>query len=147
LLEAEPGWQARLFTGPYCPPEIIARLEARQNKRVSVRRFSKRFVDWLAAADLSISMAGYNTCMNTLAAGVPALMLPFEQNLEQRRRVEKLIHRAPIGLLDHGALAAGRLAPAILRQLMLPRFSTDIDLHGAAGTLACIETLNRNPHP
>jgi predicted glycosyltransferase len=147
LLEAEPAWQARLFSGPYCPPEIVSRLEARQNKRVHVSRFSKRFVDWLAAADLSISMAGYNTCMNTLAAGVPALMLPFEENFEQRRRVEKLIQRVPIGLLDHEALAADRLAPAIRRQLMLPRFSTDIDLNGAAGTLAYIETLSPNPKP
>jgi predicted glycosyltransferase len=147
LLEAEPSWQARFFTGPYCPPEVIARLEARQNQRVRVSRFSKRFVDWLAAADLSISMAGYNTCMNTLAAGVPALMLPFEQNLEQRRRVEKLIHRAPIGLLNQDALAAERLAAAIRRQLGLPRFSTDIDLNGAAGTLAYIETLTPDPRP
>jgi predicted glycosyltransferase len=92
-------------------------------------------------------MAGYNTCMNTLAAGVPALMLPFEENFEQRRRVEKLIQRVPIGLLDHEALAADRLAPTIRRQLMLPRFSADIDLNGAAGTLAYIETLSPNPKP
>jgi predicted glycosyltransferase len=147
LLKAEPFWQARLFTGPYCPAEIAARIEARQDNRVTVSRFSKRFVDWLAAADLSISMAGYNTCMNTLAAGVPALMLPFEQNREQRRRVEKLSRRAPIGLLEHESLAAARLARAIRRQLALPRFSTDLDLNGAAGTLAYIEALNQNPQP
>jgi len=74
--------QFRFFTGPYCSSTLYQRLAATQHPNIAVDRFVDNFVDWLAAADLSISMAGYNTSMNILAAGVPALMLPFSQNRE-----------------------------------------------------------------
>ena len=46
----------------------------------------------MAQADLSISMAGYNTTMNILTTGVRAMMLPFTGNddKEQTMRVERL---------------------------------------------------------
>ena len=126
-----------LFTGPYCGQNEQRRLAA---YRLVVDRFTENFSDWLAAADLSISMAGYNTSMNILAAGVPALMLPFTQNREQRLRVERLAIDHPIRLLHPEDLSAERLLPIIRTQLECSRYQTTIDLNGANRTLKIIET-------
>ncbi|MEJ2058648.1 MAG: glycosyltransferase, partial [Desulfofustis sp.] len=74
FISAAENIHLRLFTGPYCDQSTFDQLAANCDDSLSVERFSDRFSDWLAAADLSVSMAGYNTSMNVLAAGVPALM-------------------------------------------------------------------------
>ena len=131
----------QLFTGPYCDEEVVQRLRGTRQQNLVVDRFVDHFVDWLAAADLSISMAGYNTSMNILAAGVPALMLPFEQNREQRLRVERLIGDHSIRMLEETDLAADRLATMITAQLQKDRYATSIDLEGARQTVSLLETL------
>jgi predicted glycosyltransferase len=130
-----------LFTGPYCPPEVAGRLHAAARKKLVVEQFTDHFVDWLAAADLSVSMAGYNTSMNSLAAGVPALMLPFDQNREQRLRVERLIADHPIKILDRADLAPERLADLMAVQAQKSRYRTGLDLDGARRTASIIERL------
>ncbi len=130
-----------IFTGPYCDVAAYRRLAEAQRPNLAVERFSDRFIDWLAAADLSVSMAGYNTSMNIMAAGVPALMLPFEQNFEQRLRVEKLTAEHPIRMLEENDLTAKRLARIMTSQLQEARYKTAIDLDGARQTCRIIETL------
>ncbi len=128
-----------LFTGPYCDRATHSELAALQNELITVERFSDEFIDWLAAADLSVSMAGYNTSMNVLAAGVPALMLPFDQNMEQRLRLQKLTADHPIRMLQEDDLAPETLARLIAEQLARPRYKTSIDLGGAGKSVAIIE--------
>jgi predicted glycosyltransferase len=130
-----------LFTGPYCLPEVVNRLHAARRQKLVVEQFTDHFVDWLAAADLSVSMAGYNTSMNSLAAGVPALMLPFDQNREQRFRVEQLITDHPIKILDQMDLAPERLADLIATQAQKSRYQTGLDLDGARRTMSIVERL------
>ena len=76
-----------------------------------------------------------------LAAGVPALMLPFEQNREQRLRIEKLTDSGSIHMLEPEDLATKQLAQAILYHSSMGRYTTRIDLNGAVNTLKFIETL------
>ena len=130
----------QLFTGPYCDPAVSRRLRGYRHSHFGVEQFADNFVDWLAAADLSISMAGYNTSMNTLAAGVPALMLPFDQNKEQRQRVERLVADHAIRILEDGDLVPALLAGLIDSQLQEGRYSTSIDLGGARRTVSILET-------
>ncbi len=136
---AESG-RFHFFTGPYCGEHEQRRLAEHHHPALVVDRFAENFIDLLAAADLSISMAGYNTSMNILAAGVPALMLPFAQNREQRLRVEQLTADHPIRLLHMEDLSPERLIPIIRSQLRSPRYQTAIDLNGAGQTLNIIET-------
>ena len=63
-----------------------------------------------AAADLSVSMGGYNTTMNILASGVPALVWPFGQNREQRLRAERLADLGALRVLEDEDLHPDRLA-------------------------------------
>ena len=98
-------------------------------------RFSSDFLSYLAAADLSVSMAGYNTCMNILAAAVPALVWPFSQNREQRLRAERLAAAGGLKVLSEADLNPDRLT-VIMEQTLSqrPRLSQPIDLNGAANT-------------
>lgn len=135
------GTQLRLqvFTGPYLAEAQYQKLCRKRSRRIRVERFSNHFIDWLAAADLSVSMAGYNTSMNILSAGVPALMYPFAQNREQRMRISRIGSCGNIRLLEQADLAAEMLANAIEAMLEMPRFTASIQLDGAARTAAIIE--------
>jgi predicted glycosyltransferase len=78
--------------------------------RVDVQRFSPDFLAELAAADLSVSMGGYNTTMNLLAAEVPALVWPFARNREQGMRAGRLARLGALELLGEADLNPSRLA-------------------------------------
>ena len=47
------------ITGPYCDNERYRMLSAQSSKNITIERFTDHFPEWLEAADLSISMAGY----------------------------------------------------------------------------------------
>ncbi len=140
-LADEPPCRLQLFCGPYCDERDFLRLQeaGASMKNIRVDRFTDRFPAWLAAADLSISMAGYNTCMNLLRAGIPALVHPFRQNREQRLRAERLGRRAPIAVLAESDLQPQVLAELITRQLALPRVQPGVRLDGAAETVRRLE--------
>lgn len=142
---ASRGKKVRLqvFTGPYLAGAQYQDLCRKRSRHIHVERFSNHFVDWLAAADLSVSMAGYNTSMNILSAGVPALMYPFAQNREQRMRISRIGSCGNIRLLERADLAIGTLADAIAGMLEMPRFIAPVQLDGAARTAAIIETYCR----
>jgi predicted glycosyltransferase len=124
-----------VFAGPSMDRKGFDDLKLHANKKVQVRRFTSDFLSYLAAADLSVSMAGYNTCMNILAARVPALVWPFSQNREQIFRAERLADIGTLRVLHDEDLKPSRLA-GIMEQAMSKPFNSiiDIDLDGAANT-------------
>jgi predicted glycosyltransferase len=84
--------ELRVFLGPFLEEADEKRIKymASDDPRVRLLPFSLDFVSELSMADLSISMAGYNTCMDILSSGVPALVYPFPQNREQGIRAARL---------------------------------------------------------
>jgi predicted glycosyltransferase len=130
----------QLFCGPYCDEHSYRQLKDYSRANIGVERFTDQFPAWLETADLSISMAGYNTCMNLLQAGIPALVYPYKQNREQRLRAEKIGVKAPISVLDDNDLAPGELAGHMHRQLLRPRTKSAINLNGAMDTVRQLET-------
>jgi predicted glycosyltransferase len=132
-----------LFTGPYMADSDAASLAARGKSLpgVKVERFTGEFLSFLAAADLSISMAGYNTCMNLLAAEVPALVWPFVQNQEQRLRAERLADLGTLRVLSDGDLEPDRLAALMEETMASGRGGrrAPVDLDGAAESVRWLE--------
>ena len=121
-------------------------MKQRADHRTHIHRFTADFPAWLQAADLSISMAGYNTCMNILATGVRALVHPFAQNREQGLRAKLLADRGCLSVLSTEDLDPPRLAERMARQLSMPRLegACPVDINGAANTARWIaDTL---PH-
>jgi predicted glycosyltransferase len=123
-----------IFTGPYLPADDFASLKQKTVPGVRIQRFIDNFPAWLAAADLSISMGGYNTSMNVLAAGTPALILPFAQNREQRLRTERLAAISGITMLEESELSPGVMAENITAMLAQTKKTPPVLLDGAEKT-------------
>jgi predicted glycosyltransferase len=86
-------------------------------------------------------MGGYNTTMNILATGVPALLWPFSTNREQRLRAQRLADRGLLTVLEDADLQPDRLAALMAAKLSQPAQSeVGIDLNGVANTVRAIET-------
>ncbi len=133
----------QLFCGPYCQEHLYQMLVSETRHNVTVNRFTDSFPDWLETADLSVSMAGYNTCMDLVQSGVPALVYPFQQNREQLLRATKLSTQAPIFILDEELLAPQHLAECMKDQLQKERVVSAINVDGAAGSTLQLEKWYR----
>lgn len=133
----------RVFAGPYCPDEAyLALMDAAAGlPDARVARFTDNFAELLESADLSVSLAGYNTVMALLAAGARGLVYPFDQNREQRLRAGRLEEMGLLGLVGPEDLAPARLAERIVAALDAPRPPrAAVNLDGARRTAALLTT-------
>jgi predicted glycosyltransferase len=125
-----------MFTGPFRDEREFKKLSAHSSKQIRVSYFSRRFLDYLSAADLSVSLAGYNTCMNLLVTRTPALVHPYFRQREQPLRVAKIKKYLAMKILCEKDISPNRLGQHIQEMLQaakLPR-KAQIDLEGAANT-------------
>ena len=141
LLKIESAKHLRVFTGPFLDESSYLKLQQLAGDGICIEKFTPDFMSYLAAADLSISMGGYNTSMNNLAANVPALIWPFPENQEQRMRAESLARQAAVRVLEDQDLGPHRLSD-IMEDMILQADGgvVRIDLDGAANTARWIET-------
>lgn len=146
----------RIFTGPYLPEEQFNKLreQAANSSLINVERFTSNFLSHLEHADLSVSMAGYNTCMNLLTTGTRALVYPFtgNNNEEQTIRAEKLEKLGAVAVIRDHQLEPRLLAENIFqhcvrqhcRRTQAATVRPSLDLNGAEKTAATItEFLNQ----
>lgn len=87
----------------------------------------------LAAAEASVSQCGYNTALDVLRSGVPALVVPFAApgEDEQTRRAERLASLGAVRVLDPVRLAGPTLAGEIDALANFRPQRLDLDLDGA----------------
>jgi predicted glycosyltransferase len=133
-----------MFTGPFMNSNEFERLAKNAEPGINIRRFARRFLDYLQTADLSVSMAGYNTCMNILTTKTPALVWPFSGDREQGIRADRLSHLGVMRILSDEDLHPERLA-ALIEQGMTEKSTppVNIDLNGARNTAKWIEDLEK----
>lgn len=125
-----------VFTGPFLGEDAFERLRRIPDRRMRIFRFTSDFLSYLAGADLSVSMAGYNTCMNIAAAQVPALVWPFPQNREQGLRAVRFAQMGILQVLTDEELHPRRLSAIMQKGMSLQsRSIVDIDLSGAESTV------------
>lgn len=121
-----------LFIGPYSDSGLLKTLKQYESDNLHIHSFCDNFPEWLQAADLSISMAGYNTCMNLLEASIPALLYPFAQNREQRMRISSFSKCCDFTLLESDDLKPATLKRFICENLTRPKKANSVNLDGAA---------------
>jgi predicted glycosyltransferase len=95
----------------------------------------------MAAAEVSISQAGYNTCTNVLETRVRAILVPNPATLDQVIRARRMAQLGLARTLDVQDLDSDRLAATILDALAAPRPVHDLDLQGAERTRALLEKM------
>jgi predicted glycosyltransferase len=143
LLKDDIALHLEVFSGPLISPEDFDRLKRLEAQNAVVSKFTPDFLSYLEAADLSVSMAGYNTCMNIIAAKTPAIVWPFSQNREQRLRAERLAQKAPFTVLEDRDLTPAMLAFFIRERLLQKEEATGmINLQGSTFTAEWIKKLN-----
>jgi predicted glycosyltransferase len=146
LLAGSHRIRMEMFTGPFRDPQEFKKLTAKAVDGIRIRYFTHRFLDYLSAADLSVSLAGYNTCMNLLATRVPALVFPYSRQQEQPLRVEKLKNFIPMKILRDKDIEPARLSRYIKKMLLEPRpgGALSLNLAGAENTAAYLKSwINR----
>ncbi|MCV0427837.1 MAG: glycosyltransferase [Roseibium sp.] len=100
---------------------------------VVVERARRDFPELLKQARLSVSQAGYNTVLDILIAGVPAVFVPFAQanETEQTQRAQALASHGRAVVAAESGLTPELLAAAIDDALALPRKAAQVELGGA----------------
>jgi predicted glycosyltransferase len=126
------------FAGPYLPEEAFARL----GSVADVRRFTPDLAGEMAASDLSVSRAGYNTCADVLLSRARALLVPSPLMSDQRLRARRLSELGIAETLAPEEATPAALAEAMRRALARPRSSHGIALDGARRTREILEGLS-----
>ena len=145
LLEGQLPHRIQVFTGPFMPTDKFWDLwaSARARPNVHIHRYTPNLMAYMEKADLSISMAGYNTAMNVLSTGVKAMMLPFTGNgdQEQSMRAERLSQLRQVRRLYLEELTPEWLATAVIMQLRQVSQPIEVDLDGVNGTAKWVSAL------
>ena len=144
-LQEDPEIEMKVIAGPFLSEESwrALRVLARNRKQLRLVRQVPDLCGELGGAAVSISQAGYNTCLDVLRAKVPSILIPFakEDEDEQRRRALRLQDLGAVKVIEQKDLTAEQLA-AEIRRLMNSRLTTPaLDLNGAENSATLIESM------
>ncbi|NJN56240.1 MAG: glycosyl transferase [Leptolyngbyaceae cyanobacterium SL_5_9] len=145
-LESVIPHQIQIFTGPFVPDELFLELEAIATHRPNVvlQRYTPNLLAYMRQADLSISMAGYNTTMNVLTTGIRSMLLPFKGNddQEQTLRAERLEELGIVSVIRPEDLQPERFARRVVACLSQPHIRMEFDFQGVEKTVTCLRSLH-----
>ena len=147
LLRQTDDVRMKIIAGPFLPEDAWRQLrtDAHGQRGLSLRRFVPDLCAEMQHSAASVSQCGYNTVLDILRAGVPALVVPFaesgeDEQIKRARRLEKL---GAVRVLEQHDLVATRLAAELRALLDFKPRSLRLDLDGARGTTRLVESLLR----
>lgn len=136
MLEEKVPHRFQVFAGPLIEDDAFERMQAiaAGAGNITLQRYTPDLPAYLRRADLSISMAGYNTIMDVLSAGVRSLVYPITGNAddEQLVRAAKLASLGVLAVLCDDQLHPEKLALQI--QVALRNNHLRILLNNAGAT-------------
>src|SRR6185295_4958568 len=134
-----------IVAGPFCVESTWHQLvdAARPHPLIRLRRTVTDLRGEMAASRLSISQCGYNTALDIVRAGVPALVVPFAERgeTEQTDRARRLEALGVLRLLPADRLDATSLAAEIVRTFEFRPAALSLDLDGATRTARLVKAL------
>ena len=134
----------RVLVGGGMAPQRIAELTADAPGNVIVQAARPDFRQMLHHAAASVSMCGYNTALDLLQTGCPAVLVPFDagSEVEQGIRAEALARRPGIAVLRNAALLPDSLLAALAEVTAAPRRTPMTQgMDGARATIGIVEGL------
>jgi predicted glycosyltransferase len=117
-------WAAVVITGPLMSREQVRELKvaARGGGKIRVRTFVDDLPAYLDAADVVVSMGGYNTLCEALSVGARSVVVPrTHPRTEQSIRSHLFAERGVLHVLEEADLNAGNLRDAMQTLVEVPR--------------------------
>jgi predicted glycosyltransferase len=146
---ARPQLQTVLVAGPYADSLLADRLaeDTEPGHRVRVLRNMSDCAALMTRAGAVIQMAGYNSTLEALAAGIRPILVP--RRAPRREQAIRAIRLAAMGVADvvDGEVSPGELAWLLGRPRVLPPGALEaagIRLDGAERAAATIRELSRD---
>ena len=131
-----------IFTGPFLPQAQYDTLERMcKGGPFQIDRFTSHFLQWMQCADLSISRAGYNTCMNILKTRTRAILVPGTLVSDQEFRAHRLSELGLAYTLLPQNLTTNKMAKAIVEALSSAPSVHNIAMNGAVETRGIIRAI------
>jgi predicted glycosyltransferase len=135
----------RILVGEHFPEAAFDELRRRARDGVAVERSRPDFQRLLARCRLSISQAGYNTVVEVLQAGRPAVVVPFAagSETEQSLRAELLSKRKLVAAVPEAGLSGESLDRGVRQALALATRgpAPGIAMDGAQKTAAILRRM------
>ena len=137
--------ETTIVAGPFLPA-CEWRSLPRGVPGLRVRRAVADLSAELGAPTVSVSQCGYNTALDVLRSGLPALFVPFAAagEDEQTRRAERLARIGVARTLPPAKLDGPRLAAEIDSLLQFRPQPFELDLGGGAASARILESLVRD---
>lgn len=144
-LQDDPEIEMKLIAGPFLPDDAwnALRAMARRKPQLNVVRWVNNLCDEMRGAAVSISQAGYNTCLDVVRAGVPALLVPFVKgnDSEQQKRALRLQRLGAAEVMDQDTLNPARLAATIRESMNREIVKPQLNLDGAKRSTQIIASM------
>ncbi|MEZ0225541.1 MAG: glycosyltransferase family protein [Alphaproteobacteria bacterium] len=155
-----------IITGPRFEPNTFQEVkdwakivEQESGFPVKVENYREDFTSLLANAAFSVSFAGYNTTLETLATGVPHVMVPnyayyhghMKMNTEQIYRLQRLQEKGYAAYahpkdVQNGKKFAEILVNEFTRQTAGNHERPQLNFEGAANTISTLTQLLQKKH-
>lgn len=128
------GLTTTVLAGPFAPAPVWSWLQdqAAHLEGFEVVRYLPDLRTEMARSAVTVSQCGYNTTMDILRAGVPAVVIPYAEGGEdeQRQRGERLDGLGVLRCLESDGLDADRLAEAVIAVAATTPSRVTLDLDG-----------------
>lgn len=139
------GIRTKIVAGPFLPEPAWRSLKDAADgvDGLTLRRYVRDLAAEMRASSASVSQCGYNTALDIVRAGTPALVVPFgdgDEN-EQSRRAERLARLGAVRVLDARDVCGPRLAEEIRELRGFAPNALGLDLDGARNTAEIVERL------
>jgi predicted glycosyltransferase len=137
--------EMKVIAGPFLPEESWQSLLAATQglKGVQLLRSVPDLCEEMRGAAASVSQCGYNTSLDILQSGVPALVVPYATGLEdeQMQRASRLEQLGAVRLLDQREMTSRRLADELRALLCFKPQGTTLDLNGVRNSAGILEEI------
>jgi predicted glycosyltransferase len=151
LLKESEDVTMKIVAGPFLPEVVWRSLResARRLRGLSVRRFVPDLCAEMRGSAASVSQCGYNTALDILRAGVPSLVVPFADGVEdeQLKRARRLESLGVLRVAEQHELDATRLAQGLRELLTFRPRQSALDMSGARNSTRLVESLLRTRTP
>lgn len=138
----------RILVGGTAPQQRIDDLRKVAPQNVIVEPARPDFRQMLHHAAASISLCGYNTALDILQAGTPAVFVPFDEGgeVEQGLRADALAVEDGISVVTRADLTAQTLCTALEHVITAPRRKAGLgQFDGAARTVEITHEMRTQP--